>query len=113
MINSNDIVWEVIAEADDIPVRGNAMCSDDPSFDKECEDEILARLEQGDVWAWAYVKVRGTYKGILSAEATLGACNYANEAEFLADEAGYFGSMKMEVIDALNRQIATLLGSER
>ena len=41
---------EVTAAQDDIPVRGNAMASGDDATDRECEDDILTRLDSGDVW---------------------------------------------------------------
>jgi hypothetical protein len=74
------------AEYDDLPVRGNAMATDDAEADRACEDEILARLDRGDVWAWAYVTVTAVCEGC-EAEGTdsLGACSYANAREFKAD----------------------------
>jgi hypothetical protein len=83
---------EVFAEQDDIPVRGNAMASGDDELDRKTEDWILRRLDSGDVWAWAAVTVRVTWKGI-SCEDHLGACSYDDEADFRQEGGGYFGSM--------------------
>jgi hypothetical protein len=40
--------FTIHAEVDETPVRGNALASGDPSNDRECEDEILARLRDDD-----------------------------------------------------------------
>ncbi len=64
-----------------IPVRGNAIASDDPALDRECEDEILARLDAGDLWAWCSVRVRVSC-GDLYEDECLGCCSYRDEADF-------------------------------
>ena len=68
-------------QEDDCPVRGNALASGDDAYDKKVEDEILERLDNGDVWAWAVVEVRAGY-GDLSASDYLGACSYESEKDF-------------------------------
>ncbi len=54
-LTKEDIHIRVAAFPEDIPVKGNAMCSGDDDFDLQVETEILERLEQDDVWAWATV----------------------------------------------------------
>ena len=49
------VEFNVRAERDWTDVRGNAMCSGDNDFDKECEDKIIADLNDGNIWAWASV----------------------------------------------------------
>lgn len=68
----------------DVTVRGNAMASGDNVFDRQVEDEIIARLDAGEVAAWccvrviASIEVNGhTFEGF----ASIGACSYADEAE--------------------------------
>jgi hypothetical protein len=82
-----DIRYTLSVEQDDMPVRGNALASGADAADKAAEDEIIARLEAGDVWAWAQVTVRAeltlneqTYHGY----DYLGACSYADEDDFKA-----------------------------
>ena len=79
----------VTADQDDTPVRGNAMDSGDAVFDKQCEDEIIARLEH-DVWAWASVTVIVKLKlktSVFEERDYLGAvCCYKDKEEFLAGE---------------------------
>lgn len=94
---------EVIAEQDDIPIRGNAMASGDDDVDRKVEDEILARLDGGDVWAWAAVEVRATL-GRYTGSDYLGACSYADEADFRANS-GYFDGMRGEALKALTASI--------
>jgi hypothetical protein len=52
-----DVEFTVRVEQDDTPVRGNAMASGDDAADRECEDEILSRLEAGNVEAWCVLTV--------------------------------------------------------
>jgi hypothetical protein len=67
--------FTIHAEVDETPVRGNALASGDDAADREYEDEILARLRDDDVWAWACVEVR---------------------------ESGYFGDLCREAAEALD-----------
>lgn len=105
-LTENDVKIELIAEYDHIPVRGNAIDSGDSEYNKHVEDQIIDRLESGDVWAWASVEVRATYKG-LTASTYLGACCYADEQDFIND--GYYQDMVNEVVEDINNQITDLL----
>lgn len=92
-----NVTYTIDAVQDDIPVRGNAMASGDPKADKRCEDEILRRLDNGDVWAWAYVTVRAsvTVDGTeFWGAAGLGGCSYQDEKEFRMDP--YFSDLCWE-----------------
>lgn len=80
------------------PVRGNALASGDPAADKECEDKILARLANGDQWAWCTVVVRASYAGESQLDA-IGCCSYTSESAF--KRGGYFASMKREALALL------------
>lgn len=98
---------EIILHEGDVPVRGNAIASDDEAYDKEVEDEILARLEY-DLWAWCCVEVRATIEipeqGIkVSGSDYLGGCSYKNEADFRSG--GYFEDMVEEAVRALADEI--------
>jgi hypothetical protein len=66
------------ADAEDIPVRGNAVVSGDDAADKEIEDGIIARLESGDEWAWCYAALEATC-GDYRAHDGLGCCCYTDE----------------------------------
>lgn len=93
-----EVTYEVDVEQDDTPVRGNAMASGDADADKAVEDEILGRLDQGDVWAWALVKVTAKCEGF-TGTAYLGGCSYKDEKEFQED--GYFEQLKHEAFEDL------------
>lgn len=97
-LKRNMVLWTIEAKQDDTPVRGNAMASGDDAIDKQVEDEILQRLDDGDVWAWALVKVTGCLRG-LKAETYVGGCNYSSEADFKAD--GCYEDMQDEVLEEL------------
>ena len=89
---------DIRAEFDDIPVRGNALASGDDAEDRAAEDEIIARLEAGDVWAWARVRVTVTHPDMpgLDGWDSLGACSYRDEADFIAG--GYYDDMVREAL---------------
>lgn len=99
-----DVTFELCVEPEFMPVRGNVM-DGGPGFeaaDRAAEDEILSRLDQGDVWAWAIVSVHASL-GTLQGIASLGGCSYADEAEFRA--CGEVADLEAEALDDLRQQI--------
>lgn len=92
----------ITVEPEDLEVRGNALASGDDAADKACEDEILSRLDAGDVWAWARVTVRAEYEGF-TGEAHLGGCSYADEDDF--KRGGYYDDMVREATDDLRAEL--------
>jgi hypothetical protein len=87
-------------EQEDIPIEGNVLASGDEKQDREAEEEVRRRLDQGDVWAWAYVKIEARI--VLDGQAfigkaSLGGCSYKDEADFKAG--GYYDDLKNEVIE--------------
>lgn len=103
-LEATEVQFTLEIEDEDIPVRGYAMASGDDQADKEAEDDIFARLARGDQWAWCCVVVKATWKSYVG-HATLGACSYANEADF-CQPGGYFDDMKAEALDQLNKELA-------
>ena len=101
-----DVCFYVIAEQDHMPVRGNALASGDDEEDRKYEDEILTRLDSGDVWAWAAVTVEARYHGLVGVD-HLGCCSYRDEADF-RKPGDYFDDMKREALADLQRQIDEL-----
>ena len=95
------VEFNVEAWQDDTDVVGNAMCSGDDAFDKECEDHILADLDDGNVWAWASIKVTACVDGIECAN-YLDCCNYKDEADFLKDAC--YLDMKGEALSELRME---------
>lgn len=92
------VTFTLEIEPEDIPVEGNAMASGDDSADRECEAEILERLDRGDLWAWCYVRVTATW-GEFSGSDGLGECSYRSEADF--KRGGYWEDMRAEAYDRL------------
>lgn len=99
----NGITYTLEIEQDDFQVRGNAMASGDDAMDKQVEDEILARLSNGDTWAWACVSVTAewdwngtTFEG----QDYLGGCSHRDTADFIACN-GYYSDMKSAARDLL------------
>ena len=105
-LTKEDIDIRLMAYPEEIPVQGNAMCSGDEAFDRQVEGEILKRLEQDDVWAWATVCVSAEWEGLKEA-AYLGCCCYADEEEF-RQEGGYFDDMVQEALINLNVRLRSL-----
>ena len=103
--SSLEIEYELRVEFDDMPVRGNALASGDPKLDKEVEDEILDRLDKGDVWAWACVRVIAKFKDMDRpvGVAHLGGCSYKDEEDF--KQGGYFEDMKGEALQDLLKKL--------
>jgi hypothetical protein len=101
-MNVPEVEYTIIATQDIISVRGNACASGDDAFDKEVEDSIIARLDDGDVWAWASVDVCAKLKDFEGFEghAYLGGCSYKDEADFSTDD-GYLPQMKEEALEDL------------
>lgn len=89
---------ELTAEADDTPVRGNASASGDDAADLQVEDAIFDRLRDGDVWAWACVTVKASYRGY-EGTSVVGGCTYEGDKEF--KEGQDFVSMKYEACRGL------------
>ncbi len=84
----------------DIPVKGNVMVSGDSAYDRKVENEILKRLNDGDIAAWfdALVTVciewddsEFTYE--YEGTDSLGCCNYASIQQFVKQSGGYFEDM--------------------
>ena len=84
-------------EQDDTPIRGH-FTTDEPARDRELEDELIARLDSGDVWAWCSVRVIATRDdGRIGRSDWLGGCSYASEADYRACS-GYFDDQCHEAI---------------
>lgn len=103
-LTAADVEFEVTAEPEDVPVRGNALASGDDAADKEYEDEILRRVVRGDTWAWCVVIVTAKWSDYVG-RAVLGGCTYDGEADFRKNSM-YIEDMKAEALDDLNRVIA-------
>lgn len=87
-INRELVDFSLYAEPDDLEVRGN-VC-DCPRRSQECEHltEIYDRLQRGDVWGWAWVKITARYydvrHGTLEVHDSIGGCTFADEADFMS-----------------------------
>jgi hypothetical protein len=103
-LKASEVEFSLDVEQDDVPVRGNALCSGDDELDKQAEDEILTRLRWGDPWAWAQVTVTAMWNGFFG-HAHLGGCSYRDAKEF-CQPGGYYDDLCKEALDDLNDSIA-------
>lgn len=95
----SDVVFSFSVEQED---RRPDFQTGDPSYkeqDDKLEAEVMERLNQGDVWAWAYVKVTARW-GDFSASDGLGGCSFKDEAEFTSD--GHLAELENEALCILN-----------
>ena len=105
-LTKNEVKFSIDIESEDMPVRGNYMCTEDPEADKAAEDEILARLDRGDITAWCLIKVTAKWEEF-EGFATLGGISYSDnedsqkQAESDADDHGMFD----EALEDLNNNI--------
>ncbi len=97
-----NVTFEVTIESEDIPVRGNYMASGDDTFDKECEDEILTRLENGDDSAWCCVKVTATL-GDFSGSDYLGCVTLTDD--YTAEQCAADHDMHAQALEALKLEL--------
>lgn len=67
---------EVEALPEDTPTLGNVLASGDDDLDRKAAEEVDARLDYGDAWAWAVVRVVVRFDGF-EGEAFLGGVTLA------------------------------------
>lgn len=92
---------QIIAEQEEIRIRGNCLASGDDAEDELAAVEIERQLNAGNVWAWAAVEVSASWGG-LTASDYLGACSYEGEAGFIAG--GYYEEMRESALNDLIEQ---------
>ena len=106
-LTEEDVIFTLECLEEHTPVRGNAMASGDNEADRACENEILERLDRGDIWAWCTVKVTARYGSLVGVD-YLGCCSYRDERDFREPSGGYFDDMRREALRDLQSQIDTL-----
>lgn len=107
LLASLDVAYTIHVSEDDTPIRGNALASGNSDIDRECEEAIIRRLNNGDVWAWAFVRVtaQAIVNGVLyTGEDCLGGCSYKNEADF-KQPGDYYDDMKHVALENLKAAI--------
>ncbi len=105
-LTAAEVTFEVTIEAEDTPVRGNFMATDEPDLDKAEEGALLARLERGEVEAWCGVIVTATWEhdGLTyEGRDSLWGCSL-NDSYTAAVVAEHHG-MQEQALDDLNRTL--------
>ena len=92
----------------DIPIRGNVMASGDSNYDRRVEDELIERLDGGDIYAWfdakvtVEIEVNGvTFEGF----DTLGGCSYKSLDQFMEPDSYYTDMVKSALDNAVHELI--------
>lgn len=91
-------------QPEDTEIRGNASAWGDGT-DEAYADELIARVNAGDEWAWFCALVTAEYEGFTGSD-SLGGCSYASRADFMSTEAnGYYADMQRAAISNLADEI--------
>lgn len=101
-LTDDEVTFTIDFVPEDLPVRGNAQESEDPDSDKEVEDEILARLNKGDYFAWCCVKVTAKWED-WSASDTIGAVSFGDNDN--PEECDYIPDLKLGALHYLNEKV--------
>jgi len=91
VIKEQEVTYTLEVSPEDCPVRGNVLACGDDDADRAAEDEVLARLDRGEVWAWCCVRVVAHWRGF-AGDAYLGCCSYQDAADF-KHAGGYWEDM--------------------
>jgi hypothetical protein len=109
---AEEVVFQVLVEPEDTPVRGNYMATDDDEADRAAEDAVIAALDAGEERAWCRVIVVAHWRG-LKEQDSLGcvaftpfqtASKAAEDLEELVESHG----MRKEALTYLNRKLQEL-----
>lgn len=106
-LTEKDVEFTLSVFPEDMEIRGNVSASGDDELDKKIEDKIVEDFNNGNVWAWCWVKVTAKWKSFTGYD-TLGGCSYKDENSF-KQVGGYYEDMKAQALDDLNRNIESTL----
>lgn len=87
------------AEPEDIPIRGNVLCSGDDEIDRQAENDVQQDLDSGNECAWCCMHVKVSYLG-LEANEYLGACSCKSLEDFKC-HSGYYEEMIQSALEQL------------
>jgi len=76
---------------------------------KECLDKLIARLENGDIWAFCTVEVIAEFEGCKGSD-FLGGCSYLDENDFKTG--GYWEDMQKESFRELVMEVYVMRQKE-
>lgn len=105
-LTKQDVEFTIEVEVDYSPVRGNLIDSGDSDYDTQIENEIVDRLNSGDIWAWRSIKVTAYWNGLDGVD-YLGGCSYESESDFIKNS-GYYDDMCEAALADLNKQVESL-----
>ena len=88
----DDVEFQLYVTVSDIPIAGNVSDSGDCLVDRNREYKVRDRLNDGDTWAWADVKITAKWKAFEGVD-HLGACSYKDTTDFKLY--GPFADMKI------------------
>ena len=94
---------ELLIEQDDSQVRGNALASGDDALDRTAENDILGRLDSGDISAWCGVVVNVTISA-WTGTASIWACTLDDTytADIVASDHGLLEEAFDDLLRVLN-----------
>ena len=111
-LTAANVDFELTIEAEDAPLITSigtsrpAFDSGDRDADLRLAEELQARLDRGDLWAWCVVVVTARW-GALEGTTALGCCSYDDEEDFKKDS-GNYEQMKDDALADLNHHIKSI-----
>lgn len=105
ILDLDDVEYSTKIEFSDIPVKGNVQASEDDEADEAAENEVLAEIANGNVYAWCDIIVYATLGGF-DGLASLGAVSCKTEEEVEATIADH--GMREEALEDLKRNMKLL-----
>lgn len=113
-IEGRDVRIRVFITDDDVSPEVNLGDFGNEESDRAAYNDMVAkireRMEDGDLWAWCMVEVRGELcigPATLEEVARLGGCSYKDADDFIKNS-GYYADMKKEILHGLEAQLVDL-----
>ncbi len=107
-LTASEVTFTIEIEADDSPVRGH-FATDEADLDRQQEDEIIERLDNGEVEAWCGVIVTATWEfdgQEYTGTDSLWACSL--DDTYTRDNVVEYHGMKEQALDDLNATLERL-----
>ena len=102
MSSKPEVTYRIEVEQDELTEVRGSFASGDDEADEALVKEIFERLDRGDTWAWAMVRVVAECEGFEGSDTLCGCC-YKDEADFKTG--GYFEQMKDAALEDLQDEM--------
>ena len=102
------ITYRFTVEFDEVAHLDGWLATGDDEQDRKDTQEVIRRIDRGDVWAWAFVKCEASVDNsddvTFTGDASLGGCCYSDARDFLASEKdNLMSEARHDLIEQLKR----------